>query len=261
MLRFVINLDSSPERLAGISERLNELGIPFERIPAINGLALSDEQVAALTYPLDHFESRIRFPRELSKGEIGCFLSHRMCWQRLLESKDDWALIMEDDIRISSLAPKYMLSADWVPRDVHVCQYSWSKAEQKGRILKEPLGIDDALQIVIPVFPSPMGCMCYLISRTFAEAAVRRSEKFAAPVDVFLFSRWFDLAREFIVWRTSPTLVTHNEKMHSVIGQRSGSSLKKAPFWIRHGLSRFLLGLQIKNHRKKGVDFTFVFKE
>ena len=91
MLRFVINLDSSPERLAGISERLNELGIPFERIPAINGLALSDEQVAALTYPLDHFESRIRFPRELSKGEIGCFLSHRMCWQRLLESKDDWA--------------------------------------------------------------------------------------------------------------------------------------------------------------------------
>ena len=110
MLRFVINLDSSKDRLVSISQRLNELGIPFERIPAVNGRTLSDQQISQITYPYDHFESKVRFTRELTKGEVGCFLSHRKCWERLLESEEEWALIMEDDINISNMPLEDIIS-------------------------------------------------------------------------------------------------------------------------------------------------------
>lgn len=42
---FVINLDKSTERMAKISERLNQLGISYERIPAVYGADLSQEEI------------------------------------------------------------------------------------------------------------------------------------------------------------------------------------------------------------------------
>ena len=43
---FVINLDKSPERMARISNRLDELEIPFERISGVYGAELSKEEIA-----------------------------------------------------------------------------------------------------------------------------------------------------------------------------------------------------------------------
>ena len=42
---FVINLDKSTERMAKISKRLDELEIPFERMPAVYGADLSQEEI------------------------------------------------------------------------------------------------------------------------------------------------------------------------------------------------------------------------
>ncbi len=38
-----------------------------------------------------------RYPFALSAGEVGCFLSHRACWQRIVDEGWDYALIVEDD--------------------------------------------------------------------------------------------------------------------------------------------------------------------
>lgn len=260
MLRFVINLDSSKDRLASISQRLDELGVPFERIPAVNGRALSDQQISEITYPYNHFESKVRFTRELTSGEVGCFLSHRKCWLRLLESDDQWALIMEDDIQISNYASPYMLSTNWIPSDVKICQLSCLEAVQKGRIGNQIIPVDNTVSLVAPLSPSPLGCQCYLISRDFAKEALALSEKFPAPVDDFLFSPWFEMAHKFTIWRTSPTLVIPNEEIESDIGLRTKRAVKKAPFLIRHGLTRFLLNREVKSYQRKGKEFTFVFK-
>ena len=261
MLRFVINLDSSKDRLAVVSKRLQELGVPFERMPAVNGRALSDEEIAQITYPYNHFESRVRFTRELTKGEVGCFLSHRKCWERLLESDKQWAMIMEDDIQISNLAPNYMLSTEWIPPDVHICQLSvCSSHPVTGTIRDEVLKVDDDVTLVVPLNPPPVGCMCYLISRKAAELAVKLSEKLPAPVDDFLFTLWFEIANKFTVWRTSPTLVIPTIGVESDIGSRAKKDVHKAPFFIRHGIKRFLLDRQIKRALQDGKKFTFLFK-
>ena len=250
MLRFVINLDSSKDRLCSISQRLNELGVSFVRIPAINGRALSDQQISEITYPYNHYESRVRFTRELTKGEVGCFLSHRKCWERLLESDEQWALIMEDDIQISSLAPSYMLSAEWVPSGIDICQLSCGKASLEGTIRKEFHKVDNALSLVAPLTPAPVGCMCYLISRNAARLALNLSKKLPAPVDDFLFTLWFDIANTFVVWRTSPTLVIPADGIESDIGSRTKKDVRKAPFFVRHGLTRFLMDRNIRKFQK-----------
>ena len=42
---FVINLDKSTDRMVKVSKRLSELGIAFERISAVYGADLSQEEI------------------------------------------------------------------------------------------------------------------------------------------------------------------------------------------------------------------------
>lgn len=89
---YVVNLDRSKERLARISTRLRSLGLPFTRIAAVDGKELTDDK--ASSYPLRYF-------RPLTKGELGCSLSHYRCWQQIIRDKVDYGVILEDDAYIS----------------------------------------------------------------------------------------------------------------------------------------------------------------
>ena len=238
---------------------LKRLGIDYERVEAINGKLLPREVKKEITYPYNHFESRVRYTRELTDGEIGCFLSHRACWAKLVASNENFALIMEDDIKISELATKYFLSSNWIPSSVDICQFSCLEANQKGQIKDKPVYIDETISLVAPLYPIPLGCQCYLISKQAATKALALSEKLPCPVDDFLFSPWFSIANTFNIWRTAPTLVIPNQTLESTIGLRTKKYVKKAPFFIRHGLTRFILNWKIKQSLKKGIPFDFKF--
>ena len=81
MLRLVVNLDRSPDRWKAIKTQLDQLQIPVERLEAVDGKLLSEEDVEKLTSSV-HFS----MGRDLERGEIGCFLSHRKCWKKLVDS-------------------------------------------------------------------------------------------------------------------------------------------------------------------------------
>jgi len=86
---YIINLDRSTERLASITTHLKSLGIEFTRIAAIDGRELPD----ANAYPSRYF-------RPLTKGELGCSLSHYKCWQQIVQDRIDYGVILEDDVII-----------------------------------------------------------------------------------------------------------------------------------------------------------------
>jgi GR25 family glycosyltransferase involved in LPS biosynthesis len=86
---FVINLDRAPDRLKKIDEELRRLGIRYHRIQAVDGKALSPEEVAAATtWGCSKF---------CTKGAIGCALSHRKVWQTTVEQSLGQVLVLEDD--------------------------------------------------------------------------------------------------------------------------------------------------------------------
>lgn len=63
--------------------------IPFEWCDAVDGASMSREEVLRDVSLLGRIF--------MTKGMIGCFLSHRKCWQRCVELQEP-LLIFEDDV-------------------------------------------------------------------------------------------------------------------------------------------------------------------
>ncbi len=93
---FYINLDTSQQRNARMVDQLQALGLPFERIAAVNGAALSQQQKSLV----DEEKFLLNTKRHIKDGEIGCAISHRLIWQRMLDDNIAYALILEDDVTI-----------------------------------------------------------------------------------------------------------------------------------------------------------------
>ena len=93
LLVLVINLDRSPERLKRMAERLNHLPFEWQRLPAIDGGALSElrhEEVDENLYERQH-------GKPLARAEVGCYLSHVTAMKQFLRSDKHYLLLFEDD--------------------------------------------------------------------------------------------------------------------------------------------------------------------
>ena len=86
---FAINLASQTEKKAHILNECARHGIDVEIFDAINGKELSEKELQeqVYDYPACH----------LTRGEIGCALSHISIYQRMVEERHPLALILEDD--------------------------------------------------------------------------------------------------------------------------------------------------------------------
>lgn len=260
MLTLVINLNRSKERLQKIRARLNELNIGFERIEAFDGSNLSDDEYNSLTYPYNH-QCRVRFTRELTKGEVGCFISHRKCWQKLVNSNEDYAVILEDDLHISDEAKQFLENLDWLPSNINLIRLSSLYRENNRLYIKQRTDLNHQENYSIAkTLRYALGTQCYIISKEFARRALAMSEKFECPVDEFLFNRLFEFANTCEAWQLIPSVICQNESDDSSIGDRKKST-KKANFFIRHGLKRTLLMYKLKRNARKGELIHFDCKD
>ena len=96
----VINLDRSPERLAAIGADLDGIGASWSRVQAV----APDEDYARTVKTYDRLRANYLFGRDLTRGEVGCFLSHLSALRGLLVSGHEIGLILEDDAKIDSEA-------------------------------------------------------------------------------------------------------------------------------------------------------------
>lgn len=91
---FIISLPKDAHRREHLERQLLQTNIPYDVIEAVNGAALPDEELAAA---YDRRKAVRMFNRELSKGEIGCALSHVKIYRKMVEENIPYALILEDD--------------------------------------------------------------------------------------------------------------------------------------------------------------------
>lgn len=96
----VINLASSPDRLAFQTRQCARLGLAFERLDACTTTSFDAAQFDAAAF---------RWERPLSPAEYACYLSHQSAWQNVLDA-DAPTLILEDDACLSDKVPA-MLAA------------------------------------------------------------------------------------------------------------------------------------------------------
>jgi len=98
---YVINLDSAQVRRQRISGQLASLGIPFQIFPAVDGRALAEEEVARR---YDAAAASMHY-RPMSRGEVGCALSHLGVYRKILDDGVGFALVLEDDASLGEDLP------------------------------------------------------------------------------------------------------------------------------------------------------------
>ena len=106
---YVINLDRMPERMSKFMARLastDMAGLAPIRLSAIDGRKIEVERYVtpAALAQLQRAE-RLGYRErhyELTRGGVGCALSHRAAWERLVQSDKDQAMICEDDAELDS---------------------------------------------------------------------------------------------------------------------------------------------------------------
>ncbi len=75
-------------------KRLDALGLRYEIVDAVDGFALDMREYAGR---LRADKWRKLRGRELSPGEIGCYLSHYQLWERIAAEEKECAVVLEDD--------------------------------------------------------------------------------------------------------------------------------------------------------------------
>lgn len=106
---FVINLKRSAERRRNIESQLAALGLPFEISEGVDALNFSREEYGI------YQETLQEGIHSLPPGLFGSSWAHIKVYEKIVDQQIPVALILEDDIRISSDLVR-ILGEDWIGR-------------------------------------------------------------------------------------------------------------------------------------------------
>lgn len=221
---FLINLDKSIERLKKSSERLTAQNIQFERIPAIDGTKLTNAEIQA------HYSSQLnskQYYRNLGYGEIGCFLSHRLAWQKIVEQKLQYAIVLEDDFQLVG-----DLSA--VFSTIESLKFDWqllklAAYQNRTRPIKATKQVNEQFDLVLHKKPLT-GCCAQAITYHAAKQLLAITEQFGCPVDTQIQRTW---QTGVSVYSLMPFMIEQDGKVGSEITAACQNQVIKKHFFKR----------------------------
>ncbi|MFZ2103339.1 MAG: glycosyltransferase family 25 protein [Oricola sp.] len=177
MKAYFINLDRSPERLDYMVRTLDGLGLDHERVAAVDGRGLTQEEIHRAYTPAPG-------DKRIDNGTIACFMSHRRVWQRIAEESDPFALVLEDDELFGENAREILGNTDWVPASADLIRLETVRRHTvwDRRPITSVLGRD-----IVRLRHVHLGAGAYIVSRKAAAALHARTEPFRFAVDYTLF--------------------------------------------------------------------------
>ena len=112
---YVINLDSAVDRLGHFKKQVASSDLvskSFIRYPAISGASLDIKSMVSshALWEISQAERtgfRLRH-YQLSRGAVGCYMSHVKLWESILKTDKEVALVFEDDAQIYPTLNAYL---------------------------------------------------------------------------------------------------------------------------------------------------------
>lgn len=182
MRSLIIHLSSATSRADNVARLLANLP-SAEVVEAVDG---NDPDTANQIEQVSGTLHHPPYPFGLIPTEVGCFLSHRRCWEMIAEGDAPYALIAEDDMTIDPIpfAAAMDLVSRYADEDSYIRlpakhreQESGAIARQGGAALFLPRTI--GLQLV-----------CQVVGRAAARRLLDVSEVIDRPVDTTLQMHW-----------------------------------------------------------------------
>ncbi|WP_201591142.1 glycosyltransferase family 25 protein [Psychrobacter pulmonis] len=179
---YLINLDSSVERLKQADIELKKHNIAYQRIPAVDGRRLNVHNYKNY----DGKQAHQLMGRDLLGAEIGCYLSHLRCIERFLASDADYLIVLEDDLiledDLQTISQKVLV---WL-EEQNLNWYMMNLAANKRKISKHlhQVGKFNLLK----AYYFPVLTLGLIWSRQGAEGFYQDYQIISAPIDVTLQS-------------------------------------------------------------------------
>lgn len=181
MKTFCITLKSCKERQENTASLLNEMDIPFDFWFGVD--ARTDHHPLLNKYCEQGFLHRMGRPA--AKGELGCYASHYLLWQKCVELNEP-ILVLEDDLVIDTeLFPKTVSIAK---QHINSCGYIRMENADRNRLHYRVRQYEH--QRLVKYLKVPQCTAAYAITPSAAKAFLENSDHFYYPVDVFLRNAW-----------------------------------------------------------------------
>ncbi|MDR3437743.1 glycosyltransferase family 25 protein [Telmatospirillum sp.] len=197
MKTLVVNLDRSLGRMEHMRSILDRHRLPFDRFTAIDGLAVSEPYVLPTLRD---------YGRKMTKGELGCLLSHRAIWQRIADGPDPHVMVLEDDVTISDRLPAFLSGFEqWIG---HTRSFDIVKLET----MEADVSLDACSTSVLSgielhrLRSTHFGSAGYILSRRAAKRLARGTASLDIVTDC-IFDKYFAARLGLVVLQAIPALV------------------------------------------------------
>lgn len=200
----LINVDSQIDRFEEAKYQLKNQEINWVRLDAVtpwsNGFALPE--IVSKWY------------RELTDGEVACYLSHKKAWRKALDDGADYLIVLEDDLIVEG-------SLKRITDEIIGADMSWDMVKLYGtRKMRRKL-VTLACGVNIVDTPSlPIATTGYIVKVSILKRLLEMTEEFSRPIDVELKSYW-ELG--LLIYSIYPPPITISENNDSTIGVRQGN--------------------------------------
>ncbi|XP_006024361.1 inactive glycosyltransferase 25 family member 3 [Alligator sinensis] len=181
---FLINLARRPDRRQRMLSSLLELEVEPLVVEAVDGSALNSSDIKKLGVDLlpgyyDPFSGRT-----LTKGEVGCFLSHHYVWKEVVARELGTAVVFEDDVRFEGYfkerLQRLMEELEWAKLDWDLIYLGRKQVQSED---EEP--VKDVRNLVVPTYS--YWTLAYIISQQGAQKLINAKPLGKMlPVDEFL---------------------------------------------------------------------------
>ena len=205
MRTFVLNLEHNTERKKYMQDILKGIPIDYEFFPAVYGKSITN---------IDQFyDSKLaqkKSKRQLNAGEIGCALSHKAIYKKMIDENIPQALILEDDISLSSDFYSVYKALSEIKIGNKIVLLGTMSTKKKWKIWKNQLTADHSMYLVLNNYGGTYG---YVIGLDAAKKIYYHNEKIFIVADDWKYYR-----RLSQIWLVSPSIVNAEEAFPSEIG-------------------------------------------
>lgn len=203
---YVINLDRVPQRMTRMEEILKSHSIEYERFLAVDALSFTTDD-------LHHYFSQLQQSKPMTAYEVACAVSHLGVIRKIANGKDDFAIVMEDDLHLSDDAGEFINSCKWIPNGVDLIKL---ETVNEPTIVKSDEILLPNGRSLVALVHKHWGAGAYVISKSAARKVVEEYAPGSRPIDDYLFDPSIN---SFDLWQLRPSIAVQdvilNKKPHA----------------------------------------------
>ncbi|MCU0389812.1 MAG: glycosyltransferase family 25 protein [Thermoflexibacter sp.] len=181
---FVINLKEAQDRMQLIDKQLKELGLSYQRFEAVRGSQLSEQEMSQWCN-MNAVKSN---PTWLTKGAIGCALSHWKVYNQIVAENIPIALILEDDMQLPPHLPFVLQEIEKQIKDNEVILLYFQSFTEIHFSALHKTALTHHHELCYPMDISRLGAAgAYIITQKVAQKLVKALFPITAAADTWHF--------------------------------------------------------------------------